>query len=316
MEMLHRLLERVAADEPHGVIGAAIAVGAQAVDGHDPRVLQSAGDLGLDQEPLPAGGVVGMVVEDLLERHLAMQLGIQGDEDRAQPAAGVRPQHAEPLAVAGGRADRVTGGAVDVLRTALGRARAELGDGGADVGIAELGEALTGGAAGGDGGETPFHVAAVLLDVASHQGIDGGSVVGIEVAATDEVVGEGAGLVERPGLEGGHELDLVDQPVLECEQSEQQVAVGGDAGHGDAPGCEAASDPAGHGAGGRRGGASHESHYRTGFRGVHICRAGYNCPGWTEPCRPNRQSRCARRSDDTEASSTRMGASVDPTEAG
>ena len=254
MEMRHRLLERVAADEPHGVIGAAIAVGAQAVDGHDPRVLQSAGDLGLDQEPLAAGGVVGMVVEDLLERHLAMQLGIQGDEDRAQPAAGVRPQHAEPLAVAGGRADRVTGGAVDVLRTELGRARAELGDGGADVGIAELGEALTGGAAGGDGGETPFHVAAVLLDMASHQGIDGGSVVSIEVAATDEVVGEGAGLVERPGLEGGHELDLVDQPVLECKQSEQQVAVGGDAGHGEAPGCETAFEPAGHGAGARRGG--------------------------------------------------------------
>ena len=115
---------------------------------------------------------------------------------------------------------------------ALGRARAELGDGGADVGIAEPGEALAGGAAGGDGGETPFHVAAVLLDVASHQGIDGGSVVGIEVAATDEVVGEGAGLVERPGLEGGDELDLVDQPVLECKQSEQQVAVGGDAAMG------------------------------------------------------------------------------------
>jgi hypothetical protein len=46
-----------------------------------------------------------------------------------------------------------------------------------------------------------------------------GTGVGVEVAAADEVVGQGAGLVERPGLEGGHELPLVDQPVLQREQS-------------------------------------------------------------------------------------------------
>ena len=36
VEAVDGLLERVAADEPHGVIGAAVAVGAQAVDRHDP----------------------------------------------------------------------------------------------------------------------------------------------------------------------------------------------------------------------------------------------------------------------------------------
>ena len=46
------LLEAVAADEPHGVVGPAVGVGAQAVDRDDPRVLQPAGDLGLEQEPL------------------------------------------------------------------------------------------------------------------------------------------------------------------------------------------------------------------------------------------------------------------------
>src|SRR5207244_3407614 len=55
------LLERVAADEPHRVIRAAVAGVAQAVDGDDPGVLQAAGALGLDQEPGPAGGVVGSV---------------------------------------------------------------------------------------------------------------------------------------------------------------------------------------------------------------------------------------------------------------
>src|SRR5262249_55467615 len=38
--------------------------------------------------------------------------------------------------------------------------------------------------------------------------------------------------VQGPGLEGGHELDLVDQAVLEGEQAEEQVAIGGDGGQG------------------------------------------------------------------------------------
>ena len=59
--------------------------------------------------------------------------------------------------------------------------------------------------------------------------------IGVEVAATDEVVGEGAGLVERPCLEGGHELAMVNQPVLQREQSEEKVAVGG--GHDKASTC-------------------------------------------------------------------------------
>ena len=55
-KLLDRLLEAVAADEPHGVVGPAVGVGAQAVDRHDAGVLQPAGDLGLEQEPLAAGG--------------------------------------------------------------------------------------------------------------------------------------------------------------------------------------------------------------------------------------------------------------------
>ena len=59
-----------------------------------------------------------------------------------------------------------------------------------------------------------------------------GPVVGVEVAAADQVVGQRPGLVAGPGLEGGDELALVDQAVLQREQAEEQVAVGGDGGHG------------------------------------------------------------------------------------
>src|SRR5262249_33289030 len=50
-------------------------------------------------------------------------------------------------------------------------------------------------------------------------------------APRDEVVGQRPGLVAGPGLEGGDELALVDQAVLEREQAEEQVAVGVGAGH-------------------------------------------------------------------------------------
>ena len=251
MEVLDGLLEAVATDEPHGVIRPAVAVGPQAVDRHDAGMLQPAGDLGLDEEPLAAGRVVGVMVEDLLERHLAVQLTVQRHEDRAQAAAGMRPQDAEPLAVGWWPCRRRSwpcgrrSSSVEPWLDGRGRAWPPMSA------SPRLSQALAGGAAGGDGGQTPLDVAAVLLDVACHQGLDGGAVVGIEVAASDQVVGQGAGLVEGPGLEGGDELDLVDQPVLQCKQAEQQVAFSGDGGHGEAPGRDAASDPAGDSAGAR-----------------------------------------------------------------
>ena len=50
VELGDGLLEIVALDEPHGVVGAAVVVVAEAVDRDDPGVFQATGDLGLDQE--------------------------------------------------------------------------------------------------------------------------------------------------------------------------------------------------------------------------------------------------------------------------
>jgi hypothetical protein len=68
----------------------------------------------------------------------------------------------------------------------------------------------------------------VLLQVQPDHGLDAGALVVVEVAAGGEVLGQRPGLVAGPGLEGGHELDLVDQAVLERQQAEEQVAIGGD----------------------------------------------------------------------------------------
>ena len=70
--------------------------------------------------------------------------------------------------------------------------------------------------------------------------------IGVQVAAGDEVVGQGAGLVAGPGLEGGDELGLVDQAVLQREQAEEEVAVGV-GGHGEAPGHGVVPRTTGHG---------------------------------------------------------------------
>ena len=107
---------------------------------------------------------------------------------------------------------------------------------------------------------------------------DAGRGAQADVWAADEVIGQGASLVKGPGLEGGHELALVNQPVLQRQQAEEQVAVRGEGGHGEAPGCEAASDPAGHRAGARARGASHWSHYRTGTVASIPPRAGSDRP--------------------------------------
>ena len=226
MEAVGGLLEAVPSDEPHRVERAAVAVGAQPIDGDDPRVLQAAGDLGLEQEPRPARRFVGVVVEDLLERHLAVKLGVDGDEDGAQAAPGVGPQDAEPLAVGSGRAHGVAGGAVGIA-VAIGRGGIESRQGGVDDGVTDPRQVLAGGAAGGDRRQAPLGVAAMRLQVQRDHRLDDGAAVGVQLAVDDQVVGQGPGPVAGPGLEGGEKGALVDQPVPKRERSENEMAVCG-----------------------------------------------------------------------------------------
>ena len=77
-------------------------------------MLEAAGDLGLEDKPTATDGVVRVCVDDLLERHLAVQLGVESHEDRPQAAAGVGPQNPEPLAFGGHGADGVARGVVGI----------------------------------------------------------------------------------------------------------------------------------------------------------------------------------------------------------
>ena len=86
MKAIDHFLQAVAADEPHGVVGPAVAVGTQCIDWHDSGVFEAASHFRLQQEAGAAGRIVGVAVENLLQCHLAMQLRVEGDEDGAQAA--------------------------------------------------------------------------------------------------------------------------------------------------------------------------------------------------------------------------------------
>jgi hypothetical protein len=189
-------------------------------------VLQPAGDLGLGQEPGAAGRVVGVAVEDLLQRHLAVQLGVKCHEHHAQTATGVGAQHAEPLAVAGGRADDVGHCMVDVGIAVGVRPAADVGERGLDDGAAGSCQALAGRAVQVEGREALLGVAAVEPEVRVDQGVEQGTVLGAQRALVGEPLGQRPALRARPGAEGEHELVARDHPVLERQQAEQKIAWG------------------------------------------------------------------------------------------
>jgi len=57
------------------------------------------------------------------------------------------------------------------------------------------------------------------------------TLIGVEITALDQVIGKRSTLIERPRLEGGNKLALIDEAVLEGEQTEEQVIGSSGRGH-------------------------------------------------------------------------------------
>ena len=194
-----------------------------------PPVISASSD-----EPLAADRVVGVLLEDLLERHLAVQLGVEGHEDLAQAAPRMRPQHAEPLAVAGGRADGVAGGAVGVVVVVGGRAVLPSRPGRAwprfraRRASARLSRVER---PAGTAARLLLDVAAVCLEVQAGDRLDDGPLRRLEVAAgsTRWSARLGPCRGSRPGRR--RRAGPGRSGRSEGEQSEEEMAVGGDGGH-------------------------------------------------------------------------------------
>jgi hypothetical protein len=110
----------------------------------------------------------------------------------------------------------------------------ELGEDALNPRVAQGGERLAGRAPGGEGGEALLGGLAAIVQVQPEHGSDSGALMSVEVAAGGEMLGRGPGLVARPVLEGGDELDLIDDAVLEGERPKEEVAIG-EGGHGAGP---------------------------------------------------------------------------------
>jgi hypothetical protein len=105
MELIDRLLEALAVDEPHRVIGAAVGPLAEAVNRHDPRVFELPGDFRFHEEAVAAFVIVGLLGPDFLEGHLAVQFRVDRHEHFTQATA--RMGVDDPKAAVSGRRHRL-----------------------------------------------------------------------------------------------------------------------------------------------------------------------------------------------------------------
>ena len=86
-----------ATDESHRVKRPAGGIAAQAVNRHDSRVLQVAGDLGFEQKPRSQTCPVHIPRLDLLDRNFTLELAIPRQPDLADASLGIRLDQLEPL---------------------------------------------------------------------------------------------------------------------------------------------------------------------------------------------------------------------------
>ena len=169
-----------------------------------------------------------MAVEDLLERDLAVELGVEGHEDRTQAPSSVGPEDAEPLAVAGGspRRRRCRFGSASSFSVAP-EPLAAWPRVASIVGIADLREARPKGRARVERRQALFGVVAVAMEVLDGKPLKQVSFVRVDHPLSGQDIGDPTRLVAGPGSKGENQHILVDQPVLQGEQPDEQVTVRG-----------------------------------------------------------------------------------------
>ncbi len=84
---------------------------------------------------------------------------------------------------------------------------------------------------GRDGGQALLGAAAMLLEVPRDQRLNRASIVGVQIAPGHKMLGQWPLFLESPGLKGRDELRLVDQPILQSEQTEKETAICFDGSH-------------------------------------------------------------------------------------
>src|SRR5262245_41717088 len=95
---------------------------------------------------------------------------------------------------------------------------------GVEFGVGDLRQAVASGSADGESGEALLGIAAVTPEMLDDQSLHQGQAGGIQGALLGQDLGHAAVPGLGPCMEGGYELSLIDQPRLERQQSEEQIA--------------------------------------------------------------------------------------------
>ena len=299
-----RLLQGVALDEAHRIVWPAVVVGAEAVHRNNARMLQAASDLGFQHEPAARVLVHGVLRQNLLEGHFAVEFLILGQEHLAQSPLGVRADDPKPPALLqrlnlspgrvgqrlmtehllrrrgagpgvgatrdrslkfgrrtpgdgavkigcrgdrGARAGEIvvhdTGGgfverrsgrsvrhAIGVLARAGHRTRgAHLGHRVLDILVADPGDRLARAINRTEAGQRLRNVVVVLKQFFLDQGIEQIKLIPPNGALFEQNLADGAILGARPGIGCPDQRLLPNEAVLNREEAEQQIQVGGHA---------------------------------------------------------------------------------------
>lgn len=106
MEVIDGFFEAFTADEAHGVVGSAIGILSEAVNGNDAWVFEIAGDFGFEAKSCATFFGVGVAVLDFFEGDFAVEFMIFGEEDFTESTFGVEANGAIAFVGRGGRARR------------------------------------------------------------------------------------------------------------------------------------------------------------------------------------------------------------------
>jgi hypothetical protein len=90
-----------------------------------------------------------------------------------------------------------------------------------ELAVADSGQALASGLADSDGGKASLGIAAMTPEMLDDESLHEGQAMGLQGALLGQDLSHGSLPGLGPGVEGGHELGLVDQPGLQRKQAEE-----------------------------------------------------------------------------------------------
>ena len=212
-----RPCERAAGDQPHHLEQSPPRILPDVVDRRDVGMLQRRAGKDFLEKGGPVPRVVGVAIGELLEKHLAAELEIAGDEHLPHPPPLLRPQH--PVARSPG------GVAVERDRGArLGPRRCRWAGFGGQAVAEHRGELRRDQPLGVESGEALLHIPVMLLEMPGHDVLDDLPRPWVDRLLRDEDLGDRARRIPDPLGDRGRKLVAGDEVEVDREDRTQKAS--------------------------------------------------------------------------------------------